>query len=98
MSWGEMKQALQNMPDSGPDGFEGLAAILLQNLLRDTFVCARSGDQPSGDARTLRGDVVIQAKRYKEGTSLDAKNIEGDLREARRAVPNLEVYVLAITR
>ena len=59
---------------------------------------ARSGDQPSGDARSLTGEVSIQAKKYTGKNSPNAKTIEGDIRQAIRTLPNLQVYVLAISR
>lgn len=98
MSWEQLKSALQRMPPTGETGFEGLVARLLSDLLDETFVLARAGDQPSGDARSLLGTISIQAKRYAESTSINVREIEGDIHAARRALPHLEVYVPVITR
>jgi hypothetical protein len=97
MSAGQLKRALQKMPETGAIGFENLVRRLLELSLKEPFVLARSGDQPSGDAHNLRRNVCLQAKRYSEG-SPNAKNIEGDFDESLRSLPNTDVYVLAVTR
>jgi len=98
MNWKKLKSALQAMPKTGEAGFEGLVATLLSKFLNENFVIARVGDQPSGDARSLRGRTSIQAKRYLDTTTLPVKGIEGDIREAIRSLPLLDAYLLAITR
>src|SRR5262249_10416286 len=69
----------------------------LELSLNEPFVLARGGDQPSGDAHSAGRDLCVQAKRYTEG-SPPAKNIEGDFDQSLRALPNTDVYVLAVTR
>ena len=54
--------------------------------------------QPSGDARSLTGEVSIQAKNYSDKTSLDATGIEVDIRRVNRTLQYLEVYILAVSR
>ena len=93
--WGKLKDLIQSIK---PADFEKLAATLLTSFLEVHFVVARSGDQPSGDARSLTGGVSIQAKKYTGKNSPNAKTIEGDIRQAIRTLPNLQVYVLAISR
>jgi len=97
MSAEKLKQALQAMPEMGASGFEGLAKRLLESVLDEAFVLARSGDQPSGDAHNLRRAVCLQAKRYSDA-SPNAKNIEGDFDDSLRALPTTDVYVAAVTR
>ena len=48
--WGKLKDLIQSIK---PADFEKLAATLLTSFLEVPFVVARSGDQPSGDARSL---------------------------------------------
>ncbi len=98
MSWERLKNALQAMPATAKNGFEGLVTRLLNLFLDDTFILARAGQQPSGDARNHHGTTSIQAKRYKGKTRLNGKSIEGDIREALRVLPDLDHYVLAVTR
>ena len=95
MSWQKLKEQIQSIK---PDEFEELVAILLHSFLKQPFVVARRGDQPSGDARNLAGDVSIQAKRYTGESPPNAKLVEGDIRQAIRTLPHLQVYVLALSR
>jgi hypothetical protein len=79
------------------DGFEGVAATLLEQLLGERFVLARSGDQSGVDARNVAGSSVLQAKRYSV-TSLTDAQVETDFHRSRRELANLDVYVLAVTK
>lgn len=94
MDWSHVRRILLAMQPSGPTGFEGLIADLLCELTGEPFVLAAAGSQRSGDARNLIGTTAIQAKRY-SSAKLDLKSIEGDIRESLRALPNLQVYVIA---
>ena len=95
MSWQKLKNLIQSIK---PADFEKLVARLLELQLETSFVVARSGDQPRGDARSMSGAVSMQAKRYTGENLPNAKTVEGDIREAIRESPHLQVYVLAITR
>ena len=95
--WQKLKELIQSMGRDGHD-FEKLVAALLTSFLKTPFVVARSGDQPSGDARSLTGEVAIQAKNYSDRTSLDAIGIEGDIRRVNRTLQYLQVYILAVSR
>lgn len=92
--WKDLKECIQNMEASD---FETLVAKLLTALLNEPFWVARAGDQPSGDARSDSRQIVIQAKRYTT-TRFDASSIEGDIHQAKRTLPELQVYVLAASR
>ena len=93
--WQKLKALIQSIK---PKEFEKLTATLLTSFLEDRFVVARSGDQPSGDARNLTGEVAIQAKNYSDRTNLNAKEIEGDIRQVNRTLQDLQVYILAVSR
>lgn len=94
--WQKLKELLQSVK---PADFEKLVAILLTSFLKTPFVVARSGDQPRGDARSLTGDVSMQAKRYTGENLPDVKTIEGDIGQARRAPElHLQVDILAVSR
>ena len=92
--WQKLKYLIQSVK---PADFEKLAAALLTSFLNIPFVVARSGDQPSGDARDLAGKISIQAKRYIT-TNLDESSIVGEIYRVRDVLPELQVYVLAISR
>ena len=96
--WQKLKELIQSMGRDGHD-FEKLVATLLTSFLKVPFVVARSGDQPRGDARSLTGDVSMQAKKYADENLPDVKTIEGDIGQARRAPElHLQVYILAVSR
>ena len=97
MAWEKLKKALQQMPETGPDGFEGFSTKILELILGETFLIARSGNQPSGDAHNLKRNISLQAKRYSEANP-NAKNLEGDFDANLREMPETDVYVLAITK
>ena len=95
-SWQKLKELIQSM---GYRNFEKLVATLLTSFLQVPFVVARAGDQPRGDARSVSGDVSMQAKRYTGKNLPDVKTIEGDIGQARRSPAlHLQVYVLAVSR
>lgn len=98
MSWSELKNALQSMRPTGNTGFEGLVAKLLHRLLGIPFIVARSGSQPSGDALSGSGHIHLQTKRYGDRSRMDENSLEGEINNALRHVPKLEVYVIAATR
>ena len=95
MSWEKVKDLIHSIK---PADFEVLGATLLKLFLKEPFVVARSGDQPSGDARSISGDITMQTKLYKGKGSPNAKTVEGDIRQAIRILPHLQVYVLAVSR
>ena len=93
--WQKLKKLVQSVESAD---FEKLAAVLLKSFLNIPFVVARSGDQPSGDARSLTGEVSIQSKRYTGKGIPNAKAVEGDIHHVIRELPYLEVYVLVVAR
>ena len=97
MSWHELQRALQGMPPTGNDGFEGLVAFLLGEFLDERFHLARAGSQPGGDAANATGSVSLQAKRYGQ-TDPDIKQIIGDFQVAMDELRGLDTYVVAVTR
>src|SRR4051812_19418426 len=94
MSWHDFKTALNGIDDSGPDGFEGLVGILLGALLDQTFIIARTGDQPGGDGRSYDGSVRFQAKQYTKAKIPDA-DIVADFHRVRGNYPAMESYIIA---
>ena len=93
--WRKLKELIQSIK---PKEFEKLTAALLTSFLNVSFVVARSGGQPKGDARSRTGEVAIQAKNYSDRTALRAVEIVGDIDRVRRNSQDLQVYVLAISR
>ncbi len=97
VGWEALGQLLRKLTPTGKLGFEGLTARLLELLLDEKFLLARSGDQPGGDSHTPNNAVSLQCKRY-TNTAPSENEIEGEIREASRRFPNLDMFVLALTR
>ena len=93
--WRKLKDLIQSIK---PKEFEKLTATLLTSFLKIPFVVARSGEQPSGDAKSMTGEVTIQAKNYSEGNKPRDVEIVGDINIVRRNLQDLQVYVLVISR
>lgn len=94
--WKKISSALDRMADDGPSGFEGLVGALLGQLLGQTFLIARKGDQPGGDGQGLNGQVRFQSKHYTKAKIPDA-TVEADFYRILAGQPELEVYVVATT-
>ncbi len=95
MSWLKLKELIHKIK---PNEFEELVAVLLKSFLKIPFVVARAGEQPSGDARSISGEVSMQAKRYTSDNTPNANQVEGDIRNVIRTLSHLQVYVLAVSR
>ena len=103
MSWLELKNLIQSMDERRKgqktgEAFEKLVVQLLKSLLEISFVSAKSGSQPSGDARSLTGEISVQAKNYSNSKKLRIESIVRDIHRARNKLQDLEVYVLAVSR
>ncbi|PTY08270.1 hypothetical protein DB347_01415 [Opitutaceae bacterium EW11] len=85
-------------PATGADGFEGFSAALLRAITGRSFIVSAGGSQPTADAVDLDGYTCIQSKRYRPTTALNLNDIVGNIYTALEAAPNLEVYVLTVTR
>ena len=101
--WRKLKDLIQKMDkwNKGKkkgDAFEELVVTLLRLFLNLPFVRAKTGSQPSGDARSLTGEISVQAKNYSDGSTPSDTEIEGDIRRAYRTLRDLDVYILAISR
>ena len=94
-NWEKLKKLIHS---TKPEDFEELVAALLKLFLKEPFVVARSGDQPSGDARSISGYVSMQAKLYRGKRTPNATTVEGDIRRVNRTLRDLQVYVLAVSR
>ena len=102
MSWLKLKNLIQSMDKRRKgrkkgEAFEKLVVQLLKSLLEISFISARTGSQPSGDARSAAGDVSVQAKNYSKSKDLRIESIVRDIHRARNKLQDLEVYVLAVS-
>lgn len=103
MSWLKLKNLIQSMGkrrkgQKTGGAFEELAVQLLKSLFETPFVSARTGSQPSGDARSLTGEISVQAKNYSDGTVPRDVEIVGDISIVNENLQDLQVYILVISR
>ena len=102
MSWQKLKNLIQTMderrerPQRGKV-FEELVVQLLESVLEIPFVPAKTGSQPSGDARSVNREVAVQAKNYSKSRNLDAERIVRDILRAEKELENLQIYVLTVS-
>ena len=103
MNWQKLKELIQvlDKQEKGKkkgETFEKLVARLFELLLEIPFVSAKSGPQPSGDARNQEGNVTIEAKNYSNNSTLRNVEIVGGIHITKDHLQNLQVYVLVVSR
>ena len=94
-------RVLKQLKPAGPEGFEGLIASLLESLTGVQFNLAISGSQAGRDLSSHRmyGNVIaVECKRYGENTSLDERELLGEIAQVVQAIPDLDVWVLVTSR
>lgn len=102
MSWQKLKEKIQSLDkrrkgSKRGEAFERLIINLLESLLKIKIIPAKSGPQSSGDARSEDRKLSLQAKNYSNSKDLNINSIVRDIYRARNTLPELEVYVLAIS-
>jgi hypothetical protein len=97
----QLVRLLRALPPVGHDGFEGLIAALLEDLIGSHFYLAKSGSQQGRDmsSRGPNSNVLaVECKRYGQKTELDERELLGELIQAARAIPDLDLWVLVTSR
>ncbi len=92
---------LRRVRPTGPDGFEGLIASLLEALTGSHFALATSGSQEGRDMSSRRPNanvVAVECKRYGESTELSERELLGELVQAGQAISDLDLWVLVASR
>ncbi|HND19169.1 MAG TPA: restriction endonuclease, partial [Acidobacteriota bacterium] len=92
---------LSQLENSGPAGFEGLVATLLEKLTGQHFHLASSGTQEGRDMSSRRANanvIAVECKHYKRQTSLDEREILGEIQQAVRSISDLDIWVLVTSR
>ena len=92
---------LRKLDPSGPGGFEGMIAQLLEVLTGRRFLLAKSGYQSGRDMSTgLLGAnrIAVECKRYLDGTSLNERELLGELVQVSYDIPELDLWVVVATR
>lgn len=64
----ELRDNIRKLKATGPDGFEGLIAVVLADITKSGFSLAKSGSQRGKDGETIYdpGSITFEGKRYDE--------------------------------
>ncbi|UCH94823.1 MAG: hypothetical protein JSV88_31830, partial [Candidatus Aminicenantes bacterium] len=85
----------------GSEGFEGLIAKLLEKITGDRFYIAKAGYQAGKDLSTsgIRGNyIAVECKLYSPNTRAKESDLLSKLELAYQDNPNLDLWVVVITR
>ncbi|MGD2086407.1 MAG: hypothetical protein PVH61_09520 [Candidatus Aminicenantes bacterium] len=85
----------------GPEGFEGLTAKLLEKLTGNKFYIAKAGYQAGKDMSTsgVSGNyIAVECKLYSQNTRAKQGDLLSKLEVAYQDNPNLDLWVVVITR
>jgi len=97
----DLLEILRSLNPSEPNGFEGLIAALLESLTGRHFNLALSGSQEGRDmsSRQVYANLVaVECKRYGPNTTLDSRELLGELAQVERSIPDLDIWVLVASR
>lgn len=92
---------LRRLHPTGPDGFEGLIAKLLESLIGRRFFLAKAGFQGGRDMSTESryGNIIaVECKKYLENTKLKERELLGEIAQVSRIFPDLDLWVLVASR
>jgi hypothetical protein len=92
---------LTGLPPVGYSGFEGLVARLCEAATGQQFRLSASGQQMGQDAAAESGPgnrIKVECKRYRADSSLDARELTGEIAQAIMSDPSLDLWVLAASR
>ena len=92
---------LRGLTHTGPSGFEGLIAVLLQLATGQEFRLSSSGRQSGRDAASEPGyssSIKVEAKHYRKTTRLDLRDLLAEVDEAVMSDANLDMWILAASR
>jgi hypothetical protein len=88
--------ALLTRKSSGPQSFEDLLRELLSSLTGEPYYLSSSGWQGGIDGIDRARAIGFEAKRYGE-TDLDLRSLLGEIDQATRERPDLQLWILATT-
>jgi hypothetical protein len=97
----ELLDILRQVYHTGRGGFEGLIAALLEDLTGWHFDLATAGSQEGRDMSSRRPNanvVAVECKRYGQDTELNRRELLGELIQAERDIPDLDLWVLVASR
>ena len=96
--WKALYREIRAIAPEGEEGFEGLLLQLFEGETGATFYLARKGDQPVGDSFSPESGIILEAKLYTSRSSPSENSIEGEIDQALRHCPRLDVFIVATTK
>ena len=93
----QISKFLSSLRHTGPVGFEGLVAVLLEAITGQRFRLSRSGQQSGQDARSESGygnRIKVEAKHYKKDT-LDERELTAEIVQAISLGAGVDLWILA---
>lgn len=97
----QLARLLAALRAGSPGTLERLSAALISRLVGVRVSVSDSGFQYGGDAGTAgRGGrhLRIECKRYADSTPLSNRELQGEIDDAKRRTPGLELWILVSTR
>jgi hypothetical protein len=91
---------LRSLPETGPNGFEGLVRDLLEQWTGFTFRLARAGSQFGKDGLSethSQFSIAFETKRYNTNSKLNARELAGEVTQVYNSVSCLDLWILAAT-
>ena len=91
---------LKKLKPTRYNGFEGLILKLLERLTGNRFYLAKSGYQAGGDMAASSGGtcIKVECKHYRKTTKFNKRDLLGEIVQAHRANPQLDLWVLVTSR
>ncbi|MCW0236330.1 MAG: hypothetical protein OJJ21_22220 [Ferrovibrio sp.] len=94
--------ALRNKKAQSSSGFEGLLRDLLKAISGRDFMLSKGGEQGGTDGRTpfdlSKTCIAFEAKRFGANSKLQFDEVEAKLVEAIRTKPEMDVWILVISK
>jgi len=81
---------------AGEKSFEALMAALLAQCIGKSIRLCKSGYQAGIDA-LVENPIALEMKRYESESRLDQRELQGEITEAARVYPHLQLWVLITT-
>jgi hypothetical protein len=97
----DLISVLRRLAPTGPQGFEGLVARLLEHLTGRRFFLARSGPQGGRDISSDSQNfsvIAVECKRYGKTKELEEQNLIGGMARATQEISDLDLWVLVASR
>jgi len=97
----DLYDILRTLNPTGPDGFEGLIAILLKSLTGRHFSLSKAGFQGGRDMSTEGRNtniIAVECKKYWSKTQLNERELLGEIQQVSWDIAELDLWILVASR